>query len=153
MSSSCPLLQFSGGVQPDATMPQKLLHWRKPPLNPIDSQVLPPKSVPSHCSPGSRTKLPHKSSVEVVVPLDDEVVFSPPVPPVEPPEPATPPAPPVPVVVEDVVPPPAPPVPPEPPVPETGVAHATRVKADKTAVTRESRIVVPRAQKGGWQKK
>ena len=74
LSSSWELLQFSGGVQPEATIAQKALQTSCPPANPIDSQVLPPKSLPSHCSSGSFTPLPQLLTVVVVVVVVDVVV-------------------------------------------------------------------------------
>ena len=46
-------------VHADTFKRQLTLHEIVPPRNPRETQVAPPRSVPSHCSPVSRTPFPH----------------------------------------------------------------------------------------------
>ena len=76
-------LQLGSGTQPETMMLQDVLHMRVPAPRPSVTQVAPPKSVPSHCSPGSMWPLPQR--LIPPVPELDELAAPPvPLPPVAP---------------------------------------------------------------------
>src|SRR5262249_10955026 len=76
--SSWPLRQSSLGSQPVATIEQYVLQMSCPEPRPSTSQERSPKSVPSHCSPGSFIPLPQSMGPPVLLEeaavLEDELL-------------------------------------------------------------------------------